>query len=69
MDVPNELFDGRPTEDAELERCPDCGGLVFLPCLYCRTARTRRGDIADPTPTDASEYEAASRHFNRVVEG
>lgn len=35
------------------ERCPGCGGLVFMPCLLCRArekaAETRRAKPARPT--------------------
>ncbi len=39
-----EMF--RHFHDGPFGRCPDCGRMVFLPCLACRTEKV--GTVADP---------------------
>ncbi|HBT76496.1 MAG TPA: hypothetical protein DEB39_06130 [Planctomycetaceae bacterium] len=39
--------------DGPFGRCPDCGRMVFLPCLACLTEQD--GDVADPAETVEAE--------------
>ena len=34
----SEEFDHREVREAKLERCPDCGGKVVMPCVRCAVA-------------------------------
>ncbi len=46
-----EMF--RHFHDGPFGRCPDCGRMVFLPCLACRTEKV--GTVADPAEVAEEE--------------
>ena len=45
-DAPLEVFDFH-RRDLPAKRCPGCGGLVYFPCVLCRTRRA----LQQPAPT------------------
>ena len=57
-----------PDEDRQPERCPSCGGMVYMPCVLCRARAYRRWnrrleqlDPQQPAQQTASQT-AASAH-------
>lgn len=61
-----EISDETLLHDRPPERCPGCGGLVYLPCLLCeirQLKRLERGGTnghARPSPLSASRRRAVS---------
>lgn len=37
-----DLVDGEPPRSTIAARCPDCGGMVFRPCVLCDARRYSR---------------------------
>ncbi len=53
---PEEIERMRSFHDGPFGRCPDCGRMVFLPCLACSVERF--GRVRDPLDESGDEADA-----------
>ncbi len=56
-----------PTFEGPLVRCPDCGGMVLMPCLACRVQRVKDRERAMLRAARRKVREQATREFIAAV--